>query len=266
MICLIIPDTKHFCYGIPRNVLQARDPMTDMFDGQIPEYRLRISRRARRVNIRVSPAGQVEVVVPQGFDPAEVPCLLRQRRDWLEQVFARIEKRQQQRPDTHGLQPRRIELPAAGESWRVDYSREYRRALVIRRHERRLVLSQENSAAASAGQLRQWLQKCARQILSPWLRQVSAELNLPFGKVTVRGQKTRWGSCSKEKNISLNRNLLFLPPKTVHYLFVHELCHTVHMNHSAEFWRRVADCMPDFRQHEKVLRHAARTLPLWVYA
>jgi predicted metal-dependent hydrolase len=231
-----------------------------------PDYRIRVSRRARRVSIRVSPLGEVEVVIPPGFDRSIVPELIAHRQTWLDQTRARMSQRIQAQPETHGLKPLRVELLAIGESWQVDYAIGLRSSLLESRPVCRLTLASDSPAQHTARHLRDWLQKRAREILPDWLRQTAAELELPCKRITVRGQKTRWGSCTAQHHISLNRSLLLLPAETVRYLFIHELCHTRHLNHSAHFWQEVARHAPNFKTQEGQLRDAARTLPLWVHA
>lgn len=228
----------------------------------LPEHRIRVSRRARRVRIRISPLGEVEVVIPPGFDPAGVPRILAERRDWLRRTRERLMQRARTRPETHGLRPRRVELQAIEEIWQVEYAADLSRKWLESRPVRRLTLAPDRPAP----HLRDWLQRRARETLPDWLRQTAAELGFRINRISVRGQKTRWGSCSARHDISLNRNLLLLPPPTVRYLFIHELCHTRHLNHSAHFWEEVARHAPDFQRHERQLREAARTLPLWVHA
>ena len=84
--------------------------------------------------------------------------------------------------------------------------------------------------------MRKWLGDRAREHLVPWLDALSEAFNLPFDEVLVKGQTTRWGSCSSQKTISINRNLLFLPPSLVRYVFIHELVHTIQLDHSPKFW------------------------------
>ncbi|MGW8229124.1 MAG: M48 family metallopeptidase [Gammaproteobacteria bacterium] len=239
--------------------------MTDLAKLKCPDYELQVSRRARHLRIKVTPLGKVVVVVPVGVDPAVVPRFLAEKQHWLRRVLQRVAEQQRSLPAAHSLQPDRIVLAAIREEWRVVYVNTMLRKLMVSDASRRLHLNQTASESDNAASLRHWLQQRARQILPKWLQQVSEELNLPFEQVQVRGQKTRWGSCSSRGTISLNRNLLFLPAMTVRYLFIHELCHTQHMNHSARFWQMVAHWMPDYVQHEKVLRQASRNLPLWVY-
>ena len=114
--------------------------------------------------------------------------------------------------------------------------------------------------------LQAWLHNHARRHLLPWLQTVSEECRLPFARATVRAQKTRWGSCSARGHISLNRHLLFLSPRSVRYLFIHELCHTVHLNHSRRYWSLVGCHAPDYGAREAELRRAAHHVPLWACA
>lgn len=239
--------------------------MADLVNLTFPDYELRISHRARHLRIKVTPLGKVVVVIPVGVDPAVVPRYLAEKQSWLRGVLQRVAEQQRSLPAAHSIQPDRIVLAAINEEWQVEYVNNMSRKLMVSDASRRLHLNRTSSGSDNAAHLRQWLQQRARQTLPMWLQQVSEELNLPFEKVQVRGQKTRWGSCSSRGTISINRNLLLLPAMTVRYLFIHELCHTRHMNHSARFWQMVAHCMPDYVQHEKVLRETTRNLPLWVY-
>jgi predicted metal-dependent hydrolase len=75
----------------------------------------------------------------------------------------------------------------------------------------------------------------AKERLPKTLERVSARAGLRYGRLTIRNSRSRWGSCSSEGNISLSLHLARLPEELVEYVCVHELCHTVHHNHSAEF-------------------------------
>jgi predicted metal-dependent hydrolase len=240
--------------------------MTASENLNFPDYEIRVSRRARHLHIKITPLGEVLVVIPTGVDPATVPQLLVKKRAWVQSMLQRVTERQRSAPVSHSLRPDRIELAAINEVWQVEYHNHSKDEPKISVADRRLVLNDGLPPRSNANHLRAWLQQRARQVLPAWLGQTSEEVGLPFGKVQIRGQKTRWGSCSSRHTISLNRNLLLLPAATVRYLFIHELCHTQHMNHSAGFWQLVAEYMPDYKQHENHLREVTRRLPLWAYA
>lgn len=111
--------------------------------------------------------------------------------------------------------------------------------------------------------LRRWLSRRAREHLPTLLAELGKVEGLSYSKVTVRGQRTRWGSCSSRGAISLNRHLLFLPPQLVRYVLIHELCHTVKSDHSAGFWREVGRREPEAGRLRKELRVAGRCVPGW---
>jgi hypothetical protein len=113
--------------------------------------------------------------------------------------------------------------------------------------------------------LQRWLVERARQTLGPALLALADELGFTCNGYAIRGQKTRWGSCSSKKVINLNWRLLFLPPEQVRYLMVHELCHTVHLNHSSRFWTLVEAKQPDYKVLDAAMRKANRLVPLWAF-
>ena len=88
--------------------------------------------------------------------------------------------------------------------------------------------------------LNRWLSRQTREHLIPRLQILSAGTGLKYRQVFIRQQKTRWASCSRHRNISLNLKLLFLPPALVDYVLIHELCHIAEMSHSKEFWAEVS--------------------------
>ena len=79
-------------------------------------------------------------------------------------------------------------------------------------------------------------------------------LGVTFGKVTVRCQKTLWGSCSSQGNLNFNCLLSLAPPEVRDYVIVHELCHRLEMNHSPAFWAKVEHILPDYKNYRKWLK------------
>lgn len=79
-------------------------------------------------------------------------------------------------------------------------------------------------------------------------------VGVQYGRITIRNQKTRWGSCSSKGNLNFNCLLMLAPPQVLDYVIVHELCHRKEMNHSPRFWGEVARIIPDYKKHEKWLK------------
>ncbi|WP_303907697.1 M48 family metallopeptidase [Thiohalomonas denitrificans] len=226
------------------------------------DFRVRPSSRAKHVRLKVVPPGRVEVVVPRGFDQRQLPELLARHEEWLVRT---VEKVSSEYGGTQAeiVPPDSVELSALGRRHRVEYRRHggTNRCVLLRDGTLRVHHGEESDWRDA---LRRWLAYQGREHLPPWLDRVSEEVGLPYRQVTIRSQKTRWGSCSARKNISLNCGLLFFSPRLVRYLFIHELCHTVHMNHSRRFWGLVEQLEPDYRQLDQQLKLTARNLPAWV--
>jgi predicted metal-dependent hydrolase len=85
-------------------------------------------------------------------------------------------------------------------------------------------------------------------------------MGVTYGRITVRSQKTRWGSCSSTGNLNFNCLLMLAPEQVVDYVVVHELCHRLHMNHSADFWKLVAAYLPDYARWRKWLKENGEEL------
>lgn len=267
----------------------ALHPLTDTAENAL-NYTVRVSTRARRVCLRVTHRGHVEVVVPHGFDPRRIAVLVRSKQAWIEATLQRMSLRRNAISSENvnysasDALPDTITLPAIAERWEVIYTatdagqdaqvRRLQRGagaakpritLTIDDAHTRLVLRGNiNSAHLCKAALRRWLLCKARHHLAPWLEKLSNEMNLPFNQVRMRSQKTRWGSCSRKKNININCKLLFLPAPLVQCVLVHELCHTVHMNHSPKFWALMKKMQPDYSTLDVQLRNTHHWVPGWI--
>ncbi len=83
-----------------------------------------------------------------------------------------------------------------------------------------------------------------------------------YNRITIRDQKTRWGSCSAKGTLSFNWRLMLAPPAVLDYVVIHELCHLTHMNHSKAFWALVESACPDYRTHRRWLKEHGQELVL----
>ncbi|MGH8286845.1 MAG: M48 family metallopeptidase [Steroidobacteraceae bacterium] len=231
--------------------------------GPAEEWTVRVSRRARRLSVRVHLTGRVEVIVPPRTSARSVQRFIGRHRDWIDR--RRAEARRNARP-LEPFPPRSIELSGCNEKWRVHLAGG---AGVPQAFEAAAGLVSLTGAVTESGAvrnaLRQWLVAHAREALGRQLAALATELGLTYGRLSVRRQRTRWGSCSVRGTISLNCCLLFQRPEVVRYLLVHELAHTVHMNHSARFWHRVARHAPDFERLDRELLDGWRRVPSWVF-
>ena len=222
-------------------------------------YNLRESTRAKKVIIKVCPSNRVEVVVPKGFNPSRLPDILKRQSEWISSQKNKYRQmRKSLRPDT-------INLRAINQVWRVHYGKESTETLSVTEIPdlTLMVRGQVDDAISIARILNQWLHRKARTMLGDWLTTLSHELSIPFNRLTVRRQKTLWGSCSSKQNINLNRNLVFLEPSMVRYVLVHELCHVKRPDHSAVFWDLVEQYVQGGKALSKKTRKAGEEVPQW---
>lgn len=99
-----------------------------------------------------------------------------------------------------------------------------------------------------------FFKKMAEKILPTYVLKAAETLGQQVERITIRDQKSRWGSCSGRKTISLSWRLILAPPEIAHYVCVHEAAHLVHMNHSPAFWKAVESLCPSYKSHKKWLK------------
>ena len=239
-----------------------------MAEAPASQYTVRESARAKHVRLLVSTRdGGLTVVIPRGFDRRKIPEVLKEKARWIERAQTRIvEQRRRSGAETGDGLPALISLRAVGEEWQVEYRPEgCRREGEAPDDQRILTLFgavEDEDGCRQA--LCRWVHRKARAHLVPRLLELSRKHKLPVTRVTIRSQRTRWGSCTARKSISLNGKLLFLPPPLAEQVMVHELCHTVHHNHSRDFWRLVGSLSPGCAELEAELRAAWRYVPIWL--
>lgn len=126
----------------------------------------------------------------------------------------------------------------------------------IREHVKKAEERKENTAHVeklTANEVQQ-LANQALQVIPKKVRFYAERMKVSYGRITIRNQKTRWGSCSGKGNLNFNCLLMLAPDEVIDYVVVHELCHLIEMNHSKAFWNQVERIMPDYQVHRKWLK------------
>lgn len=233
------------------------------------DYTIRKSTRARHVWLRLSPSGELVVVLPRGYSERHVPALVERHRAWLERAASRLEaKRTTQESDASAALPDVIALAAVGQAWTVEYRSTPSRRVTATEHTGQRVIVSGDTANRDACRdaLLRWLRRRAKTILEPWLRKLALDTGFTAGRVVVRSQRTRWASCSRQGAVSLNVRLLFIAPELVRHVMLHELCHTVRMDHSKRFWGLLEKHDADCQSHRRLVRAAWHEVPSWLNA
>ncbi len=228
---------------------------------------VRISRRARGIVLRMLPGRGLEVVAPVGVAPGFLLQAVETRRDWIARAFDRLTAEgglAGQRPQAP--RPRRLVLTAFAREWRLAYLPKDRpECRIAARGPRELVISGAvDDAGALAAACAGFCRTRAGELLRPALAAVSRETGLSYAALTIRAQRTRWGSCTAKGHISLNYTIVFLPWELCRLVMIHELCHTLELNHSPRFWAQVERFVPGCRELDARLNSARHYLPLWL--
>jgi hypothetical protein len=221
-------------------------------------FAVRVSPRARRLTARVHVGGRVEIVVPVGVSAKAVRDFVQRFTPWIDRKVAAM----QYHAEPATLVPEVVDFRLTNERFDVEWQDAPKRS-VAERGGRLLVLAPDDRGARHL--LQGWLKRAATERLEPQLMRLAGDLNYSVARVAIRCQRTRWGSCSTRGTVSLNCSLVFLTPEVVRYLFIHELAHTKHMNHSASFWRLVEKLEPEYRRLDRELLAGWRTVPAWVF-
>jgi predicted metal-dependent hydrolase len=213
-----------------------------------PGYTLRRSPRARRVRVSVDGAGDVSVTLPRRAPLRAADEAVRELAPWIErrrQALARAAAEVARTPGT---------VPYLGGELRL--RPQPGRTRVHRRGDELLVPPHDEAA------LERWYRRAARSEIAPRLDAAVARAGTSYTKLTVRGQRTRWGSCSATGAMSFNWRLLLAPEEVLDYVVEHEVCHLEVMDHSPGFWRLLESRVPDWRDHAAWLRRYGSTLVL----
>ena len=164
------------------------------------------------------------------------------------------------------VRPQSMGLTAVGETWHIEYCQTPARTVRVRARQpgRILVEGNVDDFPACCAALRRWLARRARQVFDPSLRRLALELGLSYTRLSVKGQRTRWGSCSSARVISLNWKLLFLPAPLLRYALLHELCHLAARNHTSRFWTALRSIDADAPRHHEAMRDGWKHIPAWL--
>lgn len=253
-----------------------------------PRHDVRTSPRARRVRLRIVPRHGLEVVIPPGFSATRIPEVLERHRTWIVRALLRAGLAESA-PGTlpegaregaqgpgggaflgpHGIRsvPGEVDLPAVQARYvvvRAPLAQGMRPELREVDGTLRLRVPEGGAGdGVAVDLLRDWLRAVARRRLAPWLHGLAAEHGFHYQRCVVRMQQTRWGSCSARGTISCNASLLFLPRELARHVLLHELCHTVHLDHSSRFHALLEQVDPNAAEWREGLRSGWSHVPWW---
>ena len=212
-------------------------------------YSIRRSPRARRVSVTVDAGAGVEVVLPRRARERDAAAAVRELRPWIERRLRSLERARAEL----GLRPGFVAYLGA----ELELRRDRGRTRVARRGDVLVVPAGDHRPA-----LERWYRRRARAEIEPRLAEACARAGHDFGGLSIRGQRTRWASCSPTGTMSFNWRLLLAPEPVLDTVVWHEVCHLDVPDHSPRFWALLERRRPDHREHQRWLRRYGPLLTL----
>lgn len=230
---------------------------TVLLAGRSIPYTLRHSERARRLRISVSAQG-LTVTLPKGLTRRNAEAFLQENAAWVLQQLQRAEHTKKKTvtlpPDVILLAGKPVHIRIIQETDRVS-------RVKVEEHGDRLTVRVPSSTREKPRSLvLPWLKARARTELEAAVKRQAARLNLNPKSITIRDQRTRWGSCSARGTLSFSWRLVMAPPEVLEYVVIHELAHLVHPNHSRDFWAYVAKACPRYKNARLWMKKNASAL------
>jgi predicted metal-dependent hydrolase len=206
--------------------------------------------RARRYLLRLSPDGKARVTIPRGGTITAAREFVLRNVGWLERQF----QRQATQPKSSRVWNLGTEIYFRGGLIRIEMDSTGSICFGTER------IMQDTVIADLRPVIEKHLRRLASEELPPRVMELATQHNISVSRVTVRNQKSRWGSCSRRGTISLNWRLIQSPDFVRDYIILHELAHRRQMNHSDKFWQEVARLCPDYLVAERWLKQHVQLL------
>jgi predicted metal-dependent hydrolase len=219
-------------------------------NGTAMPYVLRRSSRSRYLRLEIVPGVGLVVTAPRHAGPAFIESFIEQKQDWIRRkmdVYLAAVK----------AVPREIKDGATteylGKELTIKVENNPGKPAMVRLDKNRLVINKDHSAEELKTMIEGWYKFQVNVIFKDRLEFWSREMKIEFCSYKTRGQRTRWGSCSRNGHLSFNWKLVKTPAEIIDYVIIHELAHLKQMNHSPRFWALVEKYCPDFKIRRKWL-------------
>jgi predicted metal-dependent hydrolase len=214
--------------------------------GREVAYTVTVSPKATKARIRVGPGGVV-VIVPRSAAPGRAAEFLEEQADWVVRQLDRVESMGVVRRPPAALEPGTILLGGERVPVRVAVVNTDRPFALVRRDDAGLVVTVPKRGKADAEKaLERWLRREARRVIEARVAIWSKAMKKTPNRTYIRGQRTKWGNCSKLRNLSFNWRLVMAPQDTLDAIVIHEVGHLIEPTHEARFWLIVRSHCPDY--------------------
>lgn len=220
-------------------------------EGRSYSYTLLKTRR-RSLEIRVVDPDDIRVYAPERARLQDVDRFMTGQLHWIQNTVDTLRAYRQEHARSHPVSDGSM-LLYRGEPLTL-HIREGARDHVEMREGEWTVYASDTGDQAIRQLLRRHLTECARREIAQKVKHYAERVGRAPGRIAVRDQRTRWGSCSSKHNLNFNYKLIMAPEEALNYVVIHELCHLYDFNHSARFWARVQSHQPDYPVWKKWLK------------
>src|SRR6266540_5520419 len=210
---------------------------------------LKRSKRAKRMSLYASIYG-ICVVAPINQSIDNIYDFIKSKSHWVSKIYEHYSRIREK----IGGHVQKDTLLFAGNRYRIRITKDRNQEYAVVSDSLQQITFHVKDKRSYKRYLRTWYREQTRDILDARVPSTSRRLSIPYTKFSIKQLKSRWGSCSKDGNLSFNLLLSMLPPGVIDYIIVHELVHRVEFNHSKKFWQRVESEIPDYKEHRKWLR------------
>lgn len=221
-------------------------------NGEAIPYIVKRSPRARHVRLEMRPGTGLTIFIPGFYNIARLGDLLKAKQSWILRHFTTYSN---VRSASAGNDIKAGDvIPYLGRELKVmTTTTDNGNSDHVRLELDRLMIDTSGKKNLNAA-LESWYRIQAAKLITEKTANWGARIHVRYNRVTIRGQRTRWGSCSHKGNLSFNWKLLMTPEPVLDYVIIHELTHLKEMNHSKKFWQLVAEHCPRWREHKRWLK------------
>lgn len=208
-------------------------------------YQLKKSSRTTAIRINIDHQGTVLVTAPSLYPNFLIDKFLKQQEAWIIKKQAEAAKLQ--------VKIKHNETYIFGDKYQIVLNIDPKQRPNIISKDQQIIITQL-SAGPYTNKLERFLKNTAIKYLTQKTAILAKKMKIDYQKITIRQQKSRWGSCSSRGNLNFNWRLIHYPPAIINYVIIHELAHRLEPNHSRQFWQLVAKYDPEYKKHQNALK------------
>lgn len=217
---------------------------------ELPDNYILIRKEVKHARLRVSEDGRVRIIAPPAFSEEDILAMLKKKAKW-------IDKNVKYFSGMSTIELQRNQLVLFGNRYSYFYGTTNSQKVTVD-HKHKTITSQKDLLDAKIQE--NWYRKVAKKHLTKRTNELSLKMKITFNKLFIRDSLTKWGNCSRDKNISLNWKLIKAPDYVIDYIIIHELLHTVIMSHTHKFWILMKSYYPDYKESIKWLEKYGNSL------